>query len=432
MTGTRNIEVHHITRVEGHGNVVAHMENGTVKDVRFDIVEAPRFFEAILKGQPYGEVLHVAPRICGICSVAHKSAALKATEKAFGVKVGRQTEMLRRLAFHGEVIGSHILHVYFLAAPDFLGLNSVFPLAQSDPDTLKRAMALKRLGYDICAAVAGRHTHPVGMTAGGFSFVHSERELSAVRKRLADSMDDLRKSADLFAGFEIPEFERETEYVALTHPDMYAFYDGDPVSSLAGSISTDRYRETITEYIVPNSTAKHAKWEGPHYMVGALARFNTNYEQLNPMAKEIAEKLRLAAPCFNPFMNTLAQIVETVHCVEDSMDLIDELLGLGIRKDEEQATVVPQKGTGVGAVEAPRGTLFHEYHYDEHGVCTWANHVIPTAQNLANLEADMREMTPTLVDKDTDFIQKRLEMLVRAYDPCISCSTHVITPAVST
>ena len=389
-------------------------------------MEAPRFFEALLRGLHYDEVLHVAPRICGICSVAHKCAALKATERALGVEVSDQTLLLRRLALHGEVISSHILHIYFLAGPDFLGLESIFPLAATDRDLVLRAMRLKRLGYELCAVVAGRHTHPVGMKVGGFSFVHSEKALMDVQQQLTDAIDDLRQTAALFADLEIPELERETEYVALSHPDTFALYDGELVSSLGGRISGDRYREHLREYVVPHSTAKHAQWNAPEYMVGALARINTNSELLSPLAKQTADDLGLKSPCHNPFMNTTAQIVECAHCVEDSIAIIDELCSRGIKAEDEWIPFELRAGQGVGVVEAPRGTLFHEYHYDNQGVCLWANHVIPTAQNLANLEADMRLMLPRIAHTSEDFMKNRMEMLVRAYDPCISCSTHLV------
>jgi coenzyme F420-reducing hydrogenase alpha subunit len=427
MSNTKTIEVHHITRVEGHGNITARITNGRVEHVRFDIVEAPRFFEAFLRGQRYPEVVHVAPRICGICSVSHKCAALKATETALGVEVSEQTVLLRRLAFHGEVISSHALHVFFLAAPDFLGLDSVFPLAQTDKETVLRAMRLKSLGYDLGAVVAGRHTHPVGMEVGGFSFVHSTEKLMSLRDALVEALDDLKEAVKLFKSIEIPQFDRETQFLALTHPDAYAFYDGYMTTGDGQTIPVDRYHEIIREHVTDNSTAKHASLDDAPYMVGALARVNLNFEQLSESAQETAEALGLRPRCFNPFMNTIAQIVESVHCVEESIEITDELCRRGIRAEDELVPVKPRAGAGKGVVEAPRGILFHEYHYDDAGVCQFANHVIPTAQNLANLEADMRELVPPIADSDPAHIQKQLEMLVRAYDPCISCSTHCVT-----
>ena len=206
-----HIKVHYLTRIEGHGNLEAWMRNG-MSDARFSVVEAPRFFEALLKGQDYGEVTHIASRICGICAVSHKCAALKATEGAMDVRISEQTRMLRRLAFHGEVLSSHVLHVYFLAGPDFMEVPSVFPLLKTDRSLVDRAVRLKELGYALCDAVAGRHTHPVGMTVGGFTFVHGTDAFEPLKGRLETAIEDLKETVRLFKSFPIPGFERETEY----------------------------------------------------------------------------------------------------------------------------------------------------------------------------------------------------------------------------
>ncbi len=426
MTTDAKIHVHHVTRVEGHGDIYAEIAGGQLREARFAVVEAPRFFEGILRGLAYPEVVHVASRICGICAVSHKCAALKATEAAMGVKISPQTEMLRRLAYDGEMISSHMLHIYFLAAPDFLGLPSVMPLINTDPDVVRRAMRLKQIGYDLAALVAGRHTHPVAMTVGGFSFTHDPADMLAMRRRLVDIGADLQATVELFQTLQLPDFQRETEFVSLTHPDRYAIYDGDIRSSEGQVIPPAKYMTAIQERVVPYSTAKFARWNRPEYMVGALARFNNNYQQLHPAAKQAAAALGLKPPCYNTFMITVAQLVECVHCVEEAIDLIDQLVEQGIDHEQEQAEVVPRAGRAAAAVEAPRGLLIHEYEYDDEGKCVYANHIIPTAQNVANLEADMRKFVPQIVGESEDRITHSLEMLVRAYDPCISCSTHMV------
>jgi coenzyme F420-reducing hydrogenase alpha subunit len=428
MVNKASYKVHHLTRVEGHGDITVEIEDGELRDVKFPIVEAPRFFEVLLRGLHYEEVTHIASRICGICAIAHRTAALVATEAAFGVDVSEQTRLLRRLALNGEVMGSHILHVYFLAAPDFLNVPSVFDLVSTRPEIIRCAMGLKKLAYDLCAAVVGRHTHPVGMRVGGFSFAHSERELESMRSRLLEAADDLEATVELFKTIELPQFERETEYVSLKHPEEYAFYEGGIHSSAGETVGGSHYREIIKEYVVPYSTAKHARWHKPQYMVGALARNNNNFKQLSPLSKAAAADLGLRIPSFNPFMITLAQIVEYIHCQQQSIALIEELLEQGIEAEDEQVEVKPRgNGLGVAVVEAPRGILFHEYEYDGEGKCLAANLIIPTAQNLANIEADMRGFVPQILQESKESIVHKLEMLVRAYDPCISCSTHVVT-----
>jgi len=426
MAREANIHVHHLTRVEGHGDITAVIQGGEVKEVRFSVVEAPRFFEAFLRDRDYDEVAHLASRICGICAVSHRAAALKAIESAFGVRVSDQTVLLRRLAFHGEVLSSHVLHLYFLAAPDFMGVPSLLHLAGTDRETVRRAMRLKRLAYDLCREVVGRHTHPVAMNTGGFPFVHDEAGLLRMKERLIEAEEDIRETVSLFRGFSLPSFERETEYVSLKHPEVYPFYEGDLFSSESGALEPASYAQAVREYVQPHSTAKYARWNRPEYMVGALSRVNNNRGLLGPFALEAADRLGLESPCHNPFMNNAAQVVECAHCLEESVRIIEALLETGLRPEDEQVPVRPCAGRGVGAVEAPRGTLFHEYAFDGEGRCLEANLVIPTAQNLGNIEADLKAYAPGLVNRDESAIEQALEILVRAYDPCISCSTHVI------
>jgi coenzyme F420-reducing hydrogenase alpha subunit len=249
-----------------------------------------------------------------------------------------------------------------------------------------------------------------------------------MRNRLLEAADDLEATVGLFKKIEFPQFERETEYVSLKHQEEYAFYEGDIHSSVGETVAGSQYRQIIKEYVVHYSTAKHAHWHKPQYMVGALARNNNNYDQLSPLSKEAAADLGLRIPSFNPFLITLAQIVECIHCQQESIALIEKLLEQGIEKEDEQVEGEPRgNGGSVAVVEAPRGILFHEYEYDGEGKCLAANLVIPTAQNLANIEADMRGFVPQILHEGKESIVHQLEMLVRAYDPCISCSTHVVT-----
>ena len=423
---TVKIEVHHVTRVEGHGNIVVDVKNGEIKECRFDVVEAPRFFEAFVRGRPYYELSHITSRICGICAVGHATTSLRATEKAFGVDLSEQAWRLRKLNFHGEIIDSHVLHTYYLVAPDFLGAHSVIPLVETHREIVERALRIKKLSGDLCAMIGGRHTHPIALTVGGFTHTPTERELRAMQERLIAARADMDATVDLFSTLPWPEFERETEYVSLHKDDEYAFIDGTIVTSDGFSYPVEEYRKVTNEYCVPFSTAKWTKHNREAYMVGALARLNNNFDQLHPRAKEAAKKLGLEPLVTNPFLNTAAQVVEMVHCVEDCIRIIDELLTRGVEPEEPPAVEV-KAGEGIGACEVPRGTLFHHYTYDEEGRCTEANCVIPTNQNMANLNADMRALLPQILDRPQEEIRHLLEMLVRAYDPCISCSAHFLT-----
>ncbi len=424
MTNTQ-IHVHHVTRVEGHGDIVVDVQNGEIKECRFDVVEAPRFFEAFVRGRPWHEINHITSRICGICSVGHSTASVLATEAAMGVQLTEQATLLRKLLFHGEVLDSHVLHTYYLIAPDFLGVPSVIPLVATHRAVVERALRMKKLAGDLCAMIAGRHTHPCALVVGGFTHTPKERELREMRQRLVDARPDVEESLALFASLPWPQFERPTEYVSLHKDDEYAFVGGKIVTSDGFSYPVADYKKVTNEWCVPNSTAKWTKHNRDAYMVGALARFNNNYAQLHPKAKEAAAKLGLKPIVTNPFLNTAAQAVEIVHCLEDGIRIIDELLTRGVQP-EGPAPVEVKAGDGTGSCDVPRGILFHHYTYDEKGVCTSANCIIPTNQNWANVNADMRAFLPTILDKPQDEIRLLLEMLVRAYDPCISCSTHLL------
>ena len=419
------VNVHHLTRVEGHGNIVVDVVNGELKQCDLQIVETPRFFEAMLRDKSFNDASHITSRICGICAVGHATASLRATEAALGVELSEQTKLLRRLNFLGEILDSHVLHAYMLVAPDFLGVHSVIPLANSAPDVVKRALRMKKLAGDLCQAIAGRHTHPIAMVVGGFTHFPTAKQLYELRERFEAMYNDVVATADLFQTLRLPQFERETEYIALRREDdVYGFIDGDIVSTDGGKWPASAYKSVTNEYLVPHSSAKHTQNQRDSYMVGALARFNVNHDLLHPFAKEVAASLGLKPKATNPYLITVAQVVEIAHCMEEAIALIDALLE---REVAWEAPAVPtrQSGEGVGACEVPRGTLFHHYVIEE-GQIVGANCIIPTGQNLANIELDMRALVPTLLDRTQEQITHALEMLVRAYDPCISCSTHLL------
>lgn len=418
------INVHHLTRVEGHGNIVVNVRDGVLEQCNLQIIEAPRFFEALLRHRPYEQASHIASRICGICAVSHASASLRACENALGVEPSEQSVLLRKLNLYAEMLDSHILHIYMLVAPDLLGRGSVIPLAESNPDVVLRALRMKKVAGDLCTAIGGRHTHPIAMVVGGFSHYPSEDELFALGERLVTMRDDLDHTVELFQGLQVPSFERETEYIALQEDDEYCIIDGKITSGDGGTWPVEAYQSVTNEYIVPHSTAKHTRHQRESYMVGALARFNINYDALHPRAKATAKNLGISPQCINPYLITIAQLVETIHFTEKAIEVIDRLLDKGIVW-EEPSPITRKEGEGIGACEAPRGTLYHHYVIGE-GMIQEANCIIPTGQNLANIEADMRCLVPNIVNQTQEDITLSLEMLVRAYDPCISCSTHML------
>jgi coenzyme F420-reducing hydrogenase alpha subunit len=426
MTENIRVNVHHVTRVEGHGNIVVDVRNGTLEQCDLHVVETPRFFEAMLRGRPYTQASHITSRICGICAIGHATASLRASERALGVKLTEQTEQLRKLAFHGEMLDSHILHTYMLVAPDFLNVGSVIPLATSHPDVVKRALRMKKFSGDLCKVLVGRHTHPIAMTVGGFTHYPKASELEDLRTQAEALIADVDSTVELFGTLPWPTFERETEYIALVQPDEYGFIDGVIASTDGYEVPLDDYRSVTNERLESHSTAKHTAFNRASYMVGALARFNLKHQQLTPRARAAAEHLGLNAPCCRPFMNSAAQVVEVVHCMDDAIHLLDLLLKRGIEWEKPAPVTLAPGARGVGACDVPRGTLFHEYQIGEDGLIQEANCIIPTGQNLGNIDRDMRALVPTILTEPEDQIRLKMEMLVRAYDPCISCSTHFL------
>ncbi len=421
-----SINVRQVTRIEGHGNIILDATDGKIEELKWEVTESPRLFEAMLRGRHYEDVPYIASRICGICSIAHTTASIQATEAAFGFQPSEQTQLLRKLLYDAELLESHVLRAYFLAAPDFLGVGSVFPLVETHGEVVLRALRLKRLGYNLAELLAGRKTHPLSCVVGGFAKLPEASELKAIRVRLVEALADFDATVALFKTLSIPDFVRETEYVALKDPKEYAFISGQIASSDAGLAPLDDYHSVTNEFCVPHSTAKYTKNKRDSYMVGALSRFNLNHDQLSPRAQKAAEELGLRAPCYNPFMITVAQVVEAVHAAEDSINLIDEIVARGLKTEANAVKV--RAGRGVGAVEAPRGTLFHHFETDPNGIITKANLIVATQNNSARIAMSVEKAAKSLIHKGevSDGLLNMVEMAFRAYDPCLGCATHTL------
>ncbi len=423
MKKTLNVNVKHLSRVEGHGNIKIKFKNGKLQDARWEVVETPRFFEAILRNKKWDNAPVLTSRICGICSIGHTLASIRAVENAFGIVPDEQTSKLRLLLKHMETLQSHVLHLCFLVLPDFMNVGSVFPLIKSHGDVVLLAARLKKLANDACDCIGGRRMHPTRTVVGGFTLLPKKEELSVISDQLKESLKDLAVVAELFSGLTIPNFERETEFVSLKGDGTYPFIGGDLVSSDGVQMKEKDYKKMTNEYMVEQSTSKWCKLSRDSFAVGALARVNNNFEYLHPAAKDISRSFGLVPVNCNPYMNNVAQLVECVHIVNDSIAMISELLDTEYTAPRQK--VKPKKGTGVSAVEVPRGILYHCYEFDKDGKIVNSDCVIPTGQNHANIQHDLEGLAQKFGTKkaDTD-LELLASMLVRAYDPCISCSVH--------
>ncbi len=430
MSKNINIDVKHVTRIEGHANIVVNTTDGKVEKVQWQVPEAPRFFEAMVRGRSYEDIQLIVSRICGICSISHSLVATKAVENALGLEVTEQTDLIRLLMHYSEQLQSHILHIGYLAAPDFFSAQSVVPLVPKATDAVKTIIRAHRIANEWSDLIGGRTTHPVTLKPGGMTCVPSEKQLRELQAALKNTLTDLGTISQvvLSVADKIPQFERSTEYVSLkqTNPPTYTFYHGNITSTDCNgeTIPVKDWHKAANEYVVEQSTAKWAKWHRDSYAVGALARFNNNAELLSDGAKKAAKTFGLEKGCCNPYMNTIAQLAESVHVVQTSIAIIDKLLTKGIK--QEKVTVKVKAGKGTAAIEAPRGILFHEYEFDKKGNCVAADICIPTNQNHANIQKDFEKLVPEILDQGEAAVRLKLEMLVRAYDPCVSCSTHML------
>jgi sulfhydrogenase subunit alpha len=430
---TRTVRIDHLARVEGHGGVTVELDGNDVRSVRFDIFEGARLLEGLVKGRTYQDVSTLLSRICAICSVAHAVTSLKATEAAFGVEVSPQTKALRDLLFLGESIESHALHLFLLALPDYLKYPSAIAMAADHREAVQLGLRLKKLGNAIQETVGGRAVHPVNAVPGGFGRAPDTEQLIELRRGLLQAVTDAETTVGIFAGLPPAEFCRtDTAFAALRAPSEYGYYDGDEIEFLTSGETAaypcSRYREVTNERAVAHSHAKHSMHKGRPYMVGALARLSLNASKLSGRAARAVEQLGLRLPSPNPMDNNKAQAVELVSDVERALGIVESLLDADIA-DETPVPVVPRAGTGTAVTEAPRGLLIHSYTYDDEGRILTADVITPTALNAASVEAHLRDAALGAAPGGDETLVRAMEMIVRAYDPCISCSVHLIRRA---
>ena len=426
MASQQNIKVNYLARVEGQGRLQIEVADGIVKDAKFGIFEPPRFFESFLVGRKYNEVHELTSRICGICHVPHQIASLRAIENALGLEISEQTRELRRLLNFANHIQSHALNLYMLAAPDYLKYDSAISMAGEHLDLVKKALMLKKLGNDISEVVGGRAIHPVTALLGGFTQLPTKIQLEELKKRLRSALQDGLETIAVFTKLDIPEFERKSEQISLVRKDVYPINEGRLCSTEGFDIDESEYRDKIEEVDVGHSWAKHSFVIGrDSFLVGPLARFNLNFSTLGDESKKAAEQIGFKPIVNKPFKNLVARAIELLNYIEYSINTIESLIPL---KDEivVQGDVKPKAGVGSAITEAPRGTLYHSFELDDKGIVKKADIVTPTAHNAANVENDLKEYVPTLQDLSVEEATLKCEMLVRAYDPCISCSVHMI------
>ncbi|MBU4353551.1 nickel-dependent hydrogenase large subunit, partial [Patescibacteria group bacterium] len=386
--------------------------------VKLNIHEGERLFEGILVGRTAEEAHWITPRICGVCPIAHNLASLYAVEDAYGIKVSEGVKLLRKLMICGQMIQSHVLHLFFLVLPDYIGIDRGTELAKKKPASFKKALSLKELGDEIAHVVAGRNVHPVKSTVGGFHQAPTKKMLEDLLAKLVQTEKNAEWTVKVFSELKYPEIRVDLELVAQS---------GDKIVSNAGKeVLIKDYKKNIEEELRDYSTAKFGKFQGREMFVGALARLAVSPpSELGGETAKLTAKLNFQ----NPFHNNIAQAIEILQYHKQAHEIIEKLLNMTLdvaAKDGPSQSEGPSfAGVGIGAVEAPRGGLYHEMHFDpgQEQRITYANIITPTVQNLTSIEKSASALLEQIQGSNQER-QRLLNMLVRAYDPCITCSVH--------
>jgi len=411
-----------VPKIEGHASFYTHLKNGRVDKARIIGLDGERFVEKILVGRKYYEAPVITSRICGICPVIHSTTSTRAMEAAVGITASKQTETLRELLLCGQMIQSHSLHLYLLVTPDYMGVSSSFELQKDHPEIFSKAVELKKYADLIVEVIGGRAVHPVSNVVGGFKKLPSLENLKKIQNQFRKVAEIAEETLRFFASLELPKISREIIYSALFDPKKYAYYSGDVKTTAGNLFQAENYTNYVYEELVPYNRAKFATLQGKTMMVGAIARYSINRNKLNKEVIRLIVKLNIPKYFDNPFQNILAQAIENYHFVLESKNIVDYLIREGMKREAVKEPKKMSKGTS--ACEAPRGTLFHHYEVDDNGYIIKCDIITPTVQFLPSLEYDMKNLAPILRGKKKNEQTEIVEMLIRAFDPCITCATH--------
>ena len=449
----KRVAIDHLTRVEGHGKVTILVDDDhKVHQVRLHIVEF-RGFEKFIEGRPYWEVPVAVQRLCGICPVSHQLAAAKAMDMMLGVKLTPTAEKMRRLMHYGQTLQSHALHFFHLSSPDLLfGFDSdlanrnIVGVIAADPVTAKKGVLLRKYGQEVIRIASGKRVHGTGAVPGGVNKSLSIEERDSLLKDIYQIVSWSRDAVHLTrALFEknlaqyntFGRFPSQDLSIIRADGAMDLYNGGLRARDVNGKYIFDhledhRYRDVITEEVKPWSYMKfpHIKSqdaESGWYRVGPLARV-TNCDFIST---PLADRERLEFLAFdggNSAGSTLgyhwARMIEMLHAAEFIKDLLhdDDILGKDL-----MATGHRQE-RGVGIVEAPRGTLIHDYNVSEDDLVTKANLIVSTTHNNQAMNESIRQVAMQYLDghEITEGLLNHIEVAIRAFDPCLSCATHAL------
>ena len=421
----KKITIEHLARVEGNGGVTATIDGKIVTDVKFNIFEGPRLIERLTVGRTPEEDVSMSPRICAICSISHKNAVLRAMENALSVTVPQKVYLARELMHMGEMIESHSLHIYYLALPDYVGFPNAIAMASKFAFEVKIALEMKEFANHIMKVLSGRYIHGENPVIGGFGKLPTKEKLLWIKNRAIQFMPFVHKTVSLFCELNYPDCPEEDTLYACCEPgnDEYGFWGDEIFLSTGEKIFRDDYKKLTNEFVVSHSYAKRSRYNGEPYSVGALARVNNLGEKLEGEAGKSYQKYFSARWKKNPLFHNAAQALEILYCFERIPPLIDAMIQ--IPEDPPLVKYTAKEGKGTGLVEAPRGLLIH-HHEIKDGLVDHVDIITPTAQNAEDIERYCLIAAQKLLDDgQEDKIRDRMDIVVRAFDPCISCSAHL-------
>ena len=397
-------------KIEGHGTLKINFKE---REARFEVEESERLVEGLVLGKNFQWAPFAVSRICGICPIAHNLCSLAALEDAFKIKLSQEAIILRKMLLTGQIIKSHLLHLFFLVLPDYAGVKGSIELSKKYPAEFHLMLNLKRIADDILKTIGGSSAFPSNTMLGGFRSPPKMRELFAIRDSIFEVLDEAQDLIKLFSTLKTPNLRVNANFATITPlKNSYPSYPG----SFSGSVK---------EIIKKDATAKLGVLKGGKIIkVGALARLHYFPKNLHRKAKEAFQKYQPNSN--NPFHNNLAQAIEILQFLEEAASLIEKLSGLNIQKSKGVAEkkLLSKTVSGASCLEAPRGILFHQVKIDSEGKIIDYNIIPPTQINLASLEIETQALIKKEGKTTPSQTKRQIEQLIRAFDPCITCAVH--------
>lgn len=416
-----DVDLKNISKIEGHTHLKAKVKKGKVFSCKLQINQGKRFLADVVVGKKFDEVSPIMSRICGTCSSAHVLCAIKTIENAFKIKPSEQTIRLRKLLLNANHLRDHAMHLYFFILPDIFGKESVLDFGDKFHDWIHYGLDVKSAGNYLSTIIGGRAVHPPGAVVGGFTMFPNKKEIEEAKKKLKNCRGKILKLINVLYENRVG-FKRKTNYLALVNED-YNFFNGKIKTAKGTIIDENDFLNYLEKVVLPYSRADVFKFESKEYLVGALARMNLNKDRLNKKTLKDVEKYLDVFPSDNPFDNNLAQAIEMLLIVDNSIDLLKKRI-----KKERFVKIVPKESVGIGVLEAPRGHLFYKISFDSKGVVKDSLFCIPTQQNVIHMENSIAKRIESLLKKKISKkdVSWEVEKIIRAYDPCMSCAAHFL------